>query len=310
MNPNMHMLIQTAGILAQINPDDLCSLEEHGNIMNELCNAVILSRHALGLAGPDQKTVDPDEIAKTWASGLPEQADQALFDRGPSKILATLGNVPEGHVVVGLNAHNKEVIRGQVKSDGTLKWGPSLFRKRKTTADRFFRILVSEQYFEHRAEILKSYGWHEQAHDELARDFTVNAYRQGVLELRMVLKFANGTDIITGVDFNAENIMNLKYHVDIRRRWMADALLDNHITDFKASIKDAYLWAMGTDENPDQWSEIITGKINEQDLDIPRMVMTVNFAPRSSAVLNAVLDEEIPTPPALPTDEQNAPCSQ
>ena len=152
---NVDVLLTIAETLSRLDTDHLPSNDDNPE-KSKLIEAIFLSRMELGGRAPRPLHALPETFAKndmtagvkSWISRFAEQTGTNLFERGPVDMLFELGNVPAGHVIVGLDKNvsdivelNKkagELVRGVVQSDMSVEWELTIDINRSRFMEKLF----------------------------------------------------------------------------------------------------------------------------------------------------------------------------
>ena len=135
IQPDIHTLMTIAETISRLDPDNLSFIANEPETLEKLRGAIIASRMEFAARLPPLLGAKKDDMTagvKSWGSGPAEQIENGLFQCGPMDTVTELGNVPEGHIIVGLNKSVKdivernekagELVRGEVNHDLSVEW--------------------------------------------------------------------------------------------------------------------------------------------------------------------------------------------
>ena len=145
--PDLHKLVHVAEVLARMDPESIVfvgtrdkdAVRNDPTLLDDIRTAIHHSRDAIVIQDPDV-----DNNVKQWVSGLSEY----MISQGPCSDLQDLGQVPEGHVIIGLaESCNVVVVRGQVLEDQKVDWSWKIDEQRLAAADRIFKSPENDDFF-------------------------------------------------------------------------------------------------------------------------------------------------------------------
>ena len=136
---------QVIDLLSRVRPEQLSRLDNEPDAMRCLQDALMKTRDVLNLSLPPAGV--PIKAVKTWCARRPDAAHDQ-FSHGPAKSLDDLGNVPEGHVVIGFTEDHERIVEGIV-IEGDLEGTYLAKSERLDAANHFLGTLYFPEGLSH-----------------------------------------------------------------------------------------------------------------------------------------------------------------
>ena len=228
IQPDIHTLMAIAETVSRLDPDKLSFIANDPETLEKLRNAIVASRMEFTARLPPLLGAKKDDMTagvKSWGSGPAEQIDNGLFQRGPMDTVTELGNVPEGHVIVGLDKSVKdivegnekagELVRGEVNHDLSVEWELTIDINRRKTIEQFLDGLDMNDILTRDDRVLREVtmsDWYKKRNNRDEWKCQVDLYKFSETfpdRMQMVLRFKPDDIEIIAAELDRKDILPL-----------------------------------------------------------------------------------------------------